>query len=128
MKEKSKHNSIAKPSSKPNGSFLLCSGGCAPACVAGTACGRQVDLTLRKDTKGLVECLDRMADEARDANDRIPRGTAMARDERGNTLLALAAWHGAAAIAAELLTHASKLPAPDPVYDGRCGSSIYISL
>lgn len=51
-----------------------------------------MEKAIAGDKVGLEELLDRAATEA-DAEGARPRVTAMARDERGNTLLALAAWH-----------------------------------
>ena len=56
------------------------------------------------DTDSIRETLQRMAAEA-DAENAKPRATAETRDERGNSLLALAAWHGHYDTAELLLTH-----------------------
>ncbi|CAE7922743.1 ANKRD50, partial [Symbiodinium sp. KB8] len=63
-----------------------------------------VKFAIAGDTDSIRETLQRMAAEA-DAENAKPRAAAETRDERGNSLLALAAWHGHYDTAELLLTH-----------------------
>jgi len=64
-----------------------------------------VQLTIAGDTEGLKSRLLELAEEAEDANTKRPRGSANSRDERGCTLLGLAAQYGHKDIVELLLTH-----------------------
>jgi hypothetical protein len=71
-----------------------------------------IALTIAGDCEGLKEKLVELAASAEKHSER-PRGTAEARDERGCTLLALAAQHGKLDIAKMLLTHWKEVDADD---------------
>ena len=68
-----------------------------------------LQLAMDGQTDDLKAALTRQADDAVAEGRKRPRANARIRDDRGNTLLALAAWHGHVATAEMLLTHHNTL-------------------
>ncbi len=67
--------------------------------------GELVALAEKGDVVGLTAELERLAREAEELDERPRAGAQAARDDRGHTLLGIAAWKGHTALAEKLCTH-----------------------